>query len=215
MSLKNHKPEKSLIKQFSSPTREEYFDFLVRCYFGEGDNLLKMAVDRAYLDLNRTLHGFAKHKNADVTRDGAHALMIKLVKKVQLVKFTQKSYDLWHFRSCKTLRNYFLENEFEKFTYGQAQKWINMTLKYIFTIGESRLEGYQDYYRFAHIPIDNVFINALQPYKKIRLPLAWSRIDNYGTYLDLQNEFRTLFPKSIPLDVEFRLWIQEKVEGGD
>jgi hypothetical protein len=78
MDSKKLKPKSSSIGQFPPPTREEYFDFLVRCYFGEGVDLLKMAVDRAYLDLNRTLHGFATHKNADLLRSESHEIMISL-----------------------------------------------------------------------------------------------------------------------------------------
>jgi hypothetical protein len=193
--------------QFSSPSREEYFDFLVRCYFGEGVDLLKMAVDRAYLDLNRTLHGFATHKNADLLRSEAHKIVISLVQGLHGKKMTQNAFDKWHFKSCEELRRNFWIGGFEKFTYGQAQKWINMTLKYVFTIGEKRLPGFESCYPFAHIPIDNVFMDVLQIYKKINLPCPWSRIDDYEVYLNMQKEFRSTFPNSIPLAVEFRLWI--------
>jgi hypothetical protein len=50
-------------------------------------------------------------------------------------------------------------------------------------------------------------MEVVQVYKKINLPCAWSRIDDYGIYLKLQKEFRDLFPNSIPLAVEFRLWM--------
>jgi len=166
-----------------------------------------MAVDRAYLDLNRTLHGFATHINADFLRDESHELMISLVKRLLGKKMTQNAFDKWHFKSCEELRRHFWVGGFEKFTYGQAQKWINMTLKYVFTIGEKRLPGFELCYPFAHIPIDNVFMDVLQVYKKIKLPCPWSRIDDYDVYLNLQKEFRSTFPNSIPLAVEFRLWI--------
>lgn len=192
---------------FPAPTREEYFEFLVRCYFGEGQDLLKMAVDRAYLDLNRTLHGFATHINADLLREESHRLMMSLIKRLRGKKMTQAAFDKWHLQACKELRNCFWEGNFKKFTYGQAQKWINMTLKYIFTIGEQRLPGYEVCYPFAHIPIDNIFIDAVQVYKKVGLPSAWSRIDDYEVYLELQKEFRDAFPDSIPLAAEFRLWM--------
>ena len=46
-------------EHYADPSREENFDFLIRCYFGEGTNPLKLCIHRAYLDFNRTLHGFA------------------------------------------------------------------------------------------------------------------------------------------------------------
>lgn len=53
---------------YGVPSREDYFDFLIRCYFGDGQDALQLCVRRAYLDLNRTLHGFAGHGTADQLR---------------------------------------------------------------------------------------------------------------------------------------------------
>ena len=66
-------------ERFVAPSREDYFDFLVRCYFGEGKNPLRLCVQRAYLDLNRTLHGFAGHKGAETLREKAHQFVATLV----------------------------------------------------------------------------------------------------------------------------------------
>ena len=199
--------KKELIQIFRKPSQNDYFNFLIRCYFGEGNDLLRMSVERAYLDLNRTLHGFATHRTADRIRENAHALVIQNIYCLKNIKLSQKSYDNWHAKACDDLRTSFWKGGFRKFTYGQAQKWLNMSMKYIFVMGKDRLPGYQNCYPFAHIPIDNIFMDAIRPYRKIRLPCAWSRIDDYEVYLKLQKEFRELFSNSIPLDVEFKLWI--------
>lgn len=39
-----------------------------------------------------------------------------------------------------------------KFTYGQAQKWINMIIKYLYVLKANLFEGVFDYF---HIPFDN------------------------------------------------------------
>jgi hypothetical protein len=39
--------------RYPTPSREDYFDFFVRCYFGEGADLLLLCVRRAYRDFNR------------------------------------------------------------------------------------------------------------------------------------------------------------------
>lgn len=64
---------------YEVPSREDYFDFLIRCYFGEGQDALQLCVRRAYLDLNRTLHGFAGPGNADQLREEAHQRVAQLV----------------------------------------------------------------------------------------------------------------------------------------
>ncbi len=58
-----------------------------------------------------------------------------------------------------------------------------MTFKYIFTLGESRLPGYQALYPFCHVPLDNILIAALAKYSFPGLSSAWSRIEDYAVYM--------------------------------
>jgi len=80
--------------------------------------------------------------------------------------------------------------------------------EYLFAIGERRLHGFVHLYQFAHIPIDNVFLKAAAGLGGPSLPVPWSRLDDYGTYLDCQQAFRDMFRGSIPLAAEFRLWLK-------
>jgi hypothetical protein len=95
---------------------------------------------------------------------------------------------------------------------GQAQKWVNMTFKYIFTLGEQRLLGFQPFYSQCHIPLDKILIAQLTKYGFPTLKSAWSRIDDYNEYLGLQNWVRERFSLA-PMDVEFYLWMGKEVEG--
>ena len=75
-----------------------------------------------------------------------------------------------------------------KLSYGQIQKWINMSIKYLCTL---RLLGYEDvdsYYvdnidKF-HAPIDSFVLIALEEDKNY----TWSTIQNYDDYLRLKNQ---------------------------
>jgi hypothetical protein len=91
---------------------------------------------------------------------------------------------------------------------GQAQKWLNMSMKYLFTLGERRVPGFAHLYQFAHIPIDNVFLKSATALGGPSLHVPWSRLDDYATYLSCQQAFRNLFGGSIPLEAEFRLWLR-------
>ena len=82
-----------------------------------------------------------------------------------------------------------------------------MSLKYVFTMGESRLPRYQRFDALAHVPIDNVMLTQLERFSPPRLGCPWSRLDDYTTYLTFQEWFRAAFPGSAPLAVEFRLWL--------
>jgi hypothetical protein len=192
---------------FPSPSREDYFDFLIRCYFGDGQDPLQMCVRRAYLDLNRTLHGFAGHPSADQVRSKAHKLVAQKVVVLKLEEVGQRSFDNWHQETCTDIRKLYRKGGFTTFTHGQAQKWLNMTLKYVFAMGESRLFGYMPYYGDAHIPIDNVFVAAAKAIGGPDLPLPWSRLDDYAVYFGLQQKYRQMFLPSPPLAAEFKLWL--------
>jgi hypothetical protein len=82
---------------YEDPSRNDYFDFLIRCYFGEGGGSLQLCVRRAYLDLNRTLHGFARHGRAGELRDSAHQVVANHVANLPgLGVISQQSFDTWH-----------------------------------------------------------------------------------------------------------------------
>lgn len=195
---------------YEAPSREDYFDFLVRCYFGDGQDALQRCVRRAYLDLNRTLHGFAGHKTADRLREEAHQQVAQRVAALKHEPASQQAFDSWHRKACSDIREHYRKGGFDAFSHGQAQKWLNMTLKYAFAMGESRLPGYLLHYSFAHIPIDNVFVAAVKAIGGPDLPMPWSRLDDYSVYLRLQEGYRKMFAPSAPLAAEFRLWLGGK-----
>lgn len=47
---------------------------------------------------------------------------------------TQAGYDTWHHALCDELIGYYGSTGFE-FNLGHAQKWVNMTMKYIYIHG--------------------------------------------------------------------------------
>ncbi len=119
---------------------------------------------------------------------------------------TQKDFDDWHRAACERLSAIYRECGYESFNVGHAQKWLNMTFKYIYVMGEQRLPGFGHLYDLCHVPLDNILMDSLRPYDFPSLPCAWSRLNNYDVYLDRQRWIRIHF-KEAPLDVEFRLWM--------
>jgi hypothetical protein len=85
----------------------------------------------------------------------------------------------------------------------QAQKWLNMSFKYIYAL---RLRGFGRLYDLCHVPLDRILIEALGGYGFRPLPCAWSRLNDYDIYLDRQRRVRSRFQLA-PLDVEFRLFM--------
>ncbi len=183
-------------------TRES---FLIRAYFGPDPEFLRSCSSRAYRDFNRTLHGIP----AGAREDGEKLLLDRLKKIKVTANPTQPVFNRWHCTTCKELSKAFGQHGFPRLTVGQAQKWINMTLKYVYVIGEDRIPGYEHLYKFCHAPLDRILIDALSGKGFEPLGCAWSRLDDYGEYLERQRWIRATFEKP-PLDVDFELWNRDQ-----
>jgi len=212
-SLTDARGKHSRSARYPIPSREDHFDFLIRVYFGPGKDLMRLCVHRAYLDLNRTLRGFAKHQDKDALREKGHQCVIELLRALPRKKISSaRAFDSWHAAACHQLQKLYREDGFSSFSIGQAQKWLNMSLKYIFALGEDRLSGFAALYEFSHIPIDNIFLARAAELGGPSISRPWSHLDNYPNYLALQKKFRQLFQGSVPLAAEFQIWLSEKDE---
>lgn len=186
-------------------------EFLTRLYFGPSEDYLASCMDRAYLDFNRTLHGFARHENPEGVRTAATMRLRNAVLKLaDLPGLSQGDFDQWHRESCKALRNHYRSAGFEAFSYGQAQKWVNMTLKYVYVMGDQRLPGFADALKWAHVPIDNIVLETWAPLGMPKLPVAWSRLDDYKVYEGLQDWVRHKFSPKSALEAEFWAWMNAR-----
>jgi hypothetical protein len=82
---------------------------------------------------------------------------------------TQSSFDEWHENLCTKLKAAYSDGGYSAFTDGQGQKWISMTFKYLYVFGEGRCQGYEQFYKFCHVPIDNI-IAQLRAKNQSNLP---------------------------------------------
>ena len=193
--------------QYPNPSQSDQNEFLIRLYFGAGNDLLDLCLGRAYLDFSRTLHGIAAHPSA-----------YPEAKRFLRAEFSQLSagqptpssecFDAWHAAVCSKLKAIYAQHGHASFYIGQAQKWINMTFKYVYVMGEAKLPGFASFYGLCHMPIDNIILKrlALAFASPPRLAQAWSRMESYEHYMEFQRWIRGAFKGSSPLAVEFKLW---------
>ena len=188
--------------------RSDYEDCLVVLYFGRDGDQLQLCLRRAYGDFQRTLHGIRRHPRAEEARNRANKALKEMFTEIQSAKtYTQEQFDDWHRSACIRLAAIYSEFDYQSFSVGHAQKWLNMTFKYIYVMGESRLPGFSHLYDFCHSPLDNILITALNKhYDFPPLPCAWSQLKDYEIYLERQHWLRSHF-KLAPLDLEFLLWL--------
>lgn len=203
---------------------------------------------RAYLDLARTvkykystkdLENMKKKSSPQKDKDEANDFIsnknerIKTVCKVIVDCVNNDSQSIqssdefnnWHSTLCETIKNLMncpiarILKDGEVFTYGQAQKWINMTLKYFWLLDLLPTSIKPEY---LHVPIDSYIIEAVQsPKDKIEYGLniktklksdCWSKMDD-GEYKRLQLSIRNGINELVdnddicPIEWENKAWI--------
>lgn len=197
------------MQEFSIPTAADQFEYLLRVYFGSDSDRLSSCIRRAYRDLNRTIHGVssvAEGQELFARASGVVRSFLNDLANTRRPDLDQASFDNRHRVACTELSSTYSEVGFSGFRVGQAQKWLNMALKYVFVFGEDRLPGYAQVYHLAHVPLDNIILNHLRRFGLRRLAARWSRILRYEDYMSIQSWIRSTFPNSAPLAVEFGLW---------
>lgn len=172
-------------------------DFFITLYFNISEGFEKACLKRAYLDLNRTL----KIKDGDIVKrkqiqnETQNYLGIELRRIVEYDIDSQESFDMQHKQLCKNLID-----EWDELTYGQAQKWINMTLKYWLLLGSNRIPNIEKNSKYFHIPIDSYVQRGMFEEK---YPKAWGKIDNYDDYFKYQTLHRDKKTGNPPIIDEF------------
>ena len=188
-------------------------DFLILHYFGAGEDHLHNGIKRAYRDFSRTLRGFSKvHAKDHIRETAVDALKQALcaLRDYPTGAVDQVIFDQWHQSTCLQLVDIFKEYNVH-FYIGQAQQWINMTFKYIFTLGENRIAGFGYFYPFCHVPLGNTLIPHLIKKGLPPLNCTWSKIDQYADYLAIQKWVVNHFA-CLPMDVEFRSWLDNNLQ---
>lgn len=196
-------------------TRRDWEEFWITCYLG-GDaqkDYLGASIGAAYRDMCRTLRGFASQEgHEDIRKNAASVLKICIAAlHDQAPTFSgQADFDQWHKETCSTLRSA-MPN---RLTVGQAQKWVNMTLKYIAALGSERVPGFAGVYAWCHVPLDNIVLEELRKRGFEPFECAWSQLTRYRSYMRCQNWIRYKWPGRPGLEVEYDLWQGDGGVGG-
>lgn len=145
------------------------------------------------------------------------------------ISFKNSDFDDWHKAKCEEIIN-FMNNSIDKsntkilkkesFTIGQAQKWVNMTLKYLWLLNALPTGVKPEY---LHVPIDsyiieiaydnkNKFENALGLLED-KPPKSWSKLPEYKKYFEIQEAIRKAIKtnttnETIPIKWESLAWIE-------
>lgn len=150
--------------------RNEAIDFLIFCYFGNKGISVDAIINRAYIDMaSHTLKNFDDVNEKWNCRWQASSTIKKALQNIG------EPYEKWHEKLCADIISKYPQ---DYLSYGQAQKWINMTVKYIYilkNLGKFQAEfpyiSEENVCRF-HVPIDSYILeNVLEDKKTV-----WSKM---------------------------------------
>jgi len=182
-------------------TNEDRISYLLNFYFGDyhKDPILS-AVERAYLDLARTQHGFSRDIEKQQIQEQRKSLLVARINDIGEHQIeSQGKFDEYH----KDLMLELQRLSQASFTLGQAQKWVNMSLKYCLMI---KPQVFAKNMAFYHVPIDNIVLAKLTDYN---FSGKWSKLNNYDDYIHFQNWFRKKNPEQAPILTELKLWYKK------
>jgi len=174
-------------------------DFYIRLFFDTKNGFYKAGLKRAYLDFNRTLKNEKSQTERNLIQKETQNFLENHLKILAETKFkSQSEFDEEHKKLCEILTK-----QWNELKIGQAQKWINMTLKYWLLFGENRINGIELNAKYFHIPIDSYVQKGMFEEKN---PKAWSKISDYQTYLNYQIKHREKKSGNFPILDEFEFF---------
>ena len=185
----------------------------------EQTDYYEWASEKAYRDMCRTIEfpdGLTDTDKMTLRKKGTYAMR-------QAIEAGCSSFDTFHKEVCDRLRVIYDLN----LTYGHAQKWLNMTLKYLWLI--DRLDLIKDETLSAfikthcenfHVPLDSYILqyaaadkrNKTVPRNGLTHPLPnewenkWSKIGDYDRYKAYQVQLTARIESGSPLEWELEHW---------
>lgn len=174
-------------------------------------------------------NNFIESKN-NLIKNICENILSPIETKEREISFKNSDFDDWHKAKCEEIINFMnnsidksntkILNKKEKFTIGQAQKWVNMTLKYLWLLNALPTGVEPEY---LHVPIDsyiieiaydnkNKFENALGLLEE-KPKKSWSKLSEYEEYFKIQEAIREAIKtnatnETIPIKWESLAWIE-------
>jgi len=188
------------------------FDFLVRLKFDISEGYDKAGIKTAYNDFARTL----RTDNLKEKKSKTEKFLLKELKElISLDIKNQEEFDEKHRELCEKLKK-----EWNELSYGQIQKWVNMSLKYWLLFGGDKIANIEKNAKYFHIPIDSIIKEIAFGEKRNQADYkSWSKIENYdeesyienpdlpakliGSVLRSMESVKNLYLKYNPEDAEF------------
>lgn len=169
-------------------------------------------VQLGYLDVNRTLHGISKfNEQSKLLKSKVSEFISNLLAKPPK---NQGDYDKIHDECCSECCQ--IRNGID-IRYGQAQKVVNMSLKYLYNeyafYQEKKYLGFtkERIEIFFHLPIDRYVLAYFKKYHKLAIDdIRWSLWEK-KQYVEFQEKLKQkLIGGYFPLEIDYIIWRQKE-----
>ena len=184
-------------------------------------DVFNAAVQTAYNDAARTFTGIGGKS------DKAKKILAGEIKKYfdnKMPCVTKDDFDGLHFNLCKAFIDQLKKDGYNSATYGQAQKVVNMTFKYLYCLPDATTT-YNEYFEYCHVALDSftlewIWRNCDPRSRDLNKYEAWSNLnkDDYYAgktkrpgYDSIVALYRDKIPSSLhtdctPFQAEFIFW---------
>lgn len=188
-------------------------------------DLIQRAVELGYDDAKRTFKGINNYSNQkNKAFDNLKNSIFDFFNNSTYPN-TQNDYNIYHEGWCK---KFISDLSPFKISYGQAQKVINMAMKYLLCLSDAKK---MDYFKYCHIALDSYILAWYNRQQLGKTKTSWSKLEETeykiiqdkiydylkggnGQYFKREFNKRNCSPEFIPLDkepikAEFVIWACE------
>ncbi len=165
--------------------------FLMVCLFGSqykselnDEEKIDLVINRAYRDFCRTINKDKLKQNEYDLKTAKDATKKIITNNIRTIPSNKEAYDKWFFDLCSAITNI-------GYSFGQAQRWVNMTMKYLIVLDYEPID--QAIIECLHAPIDTDIVQKVIDENHWSDYLPWSSYDvlSEKKYRELQEIIHT------------------------
>lgn len=171
------------------------------------EEVIKLAIDKAHQPSVQRALKLEEGCSTNVPRQKVKEYLLKKIPDIlQKKEITFDDYKKWAKEACKEIRETYQKNGIKDYTYGNAQKLLSMTVKYI--LSADNIDPSLPIFEVAYIPIDGEIMKIAKKKLKVEsMPEVWSKTDNFKDIADYEERLRKAVPSGYsPVMWEIENW---------
>lgn len=199
---------------FKVSLERAYSDMARRTMCFTGDYKRKTSIDKTKISQN--IKNTIIDNVSTILKNGSDKIIsiYELIENLPKEDEKQQFYDNWHEKMCcKIVSEFITKENIDDYFYGQAQKLLNMTIKYIVLINEyykvmgnkhydNKIEGITKITNYFHSPVDSQVIENARGLGVKKPRNAWSRMKK-DEYKKFQKNLREKLTDKSPFEWEY------------